>query len=245
MKESYVFILSVIDFEGKTPIEIIPNHFLKKANADQINKIKELIQLFNPNFINIYPHEYSISTTTNNKTNQTSYNRTPLSVDEWKYWIIAFNGSNDKIKDLQISLSLQKYEIELGFTIIGDNGLEAYIYESESLVSFFLDPEINLRTTTRINTDDVIKIGETYQLINKLNTDNNYIKSSLMRFGTINHIPRQSELYIIGLFSIIESLITHRPQLIELSDSLTHQISNKMNLLLKRSVRKMDYNNFF
>ncbi len=245
MEESFVFILSIIDYVDDTPFEILPNHFLKKANNNQIRKIKELISSFNPNLTKWYPYEYSIVGKYDKKTNQTNFKRTLLPSKEWKYWIISFEGYNDKIQDLKLSFSLQKNEVELGFIIINAGAIEAFTYDTELIVNYFIDPEFSNKTITKININDLIQTKETYQLLNKLDTKYNHIKSSLARFGTINRISRNSELYIIGLFSIIESLITHSPKFIELSDSLTHQISSKMNLLLKRSIRNMDYKYFF
>jgi hypothetical protein len=49
---------------------------------------------------------------------------------------------------------------------------------------------------------------------------------------------------ILGLFAVIESIITHQPKA-EAGDSLSHQIRTKIPLLAKRFDDKIDYRNFF
>jgi hypothetical protein len=82
-------------------------------------------------------------------------------------------------------------------------------------------------------------------LINKIDSKGEYIKNALKMFETLKALPRNSDMMIIGLVSIIESLITHNPKIKDLSDSLTHQISTKLPLLFKRSNYKLDHAQYF
>jgi hypothetical protein len=44
--KSFWFILSVIDVEGPLPIEIIPDHWFDKADAEQTVVIKDMLESF-------------------------------------------------------------------------------------------------------------------------------------------------------------------------------------------------------
>lgn len=241
MENSYVFILSLIDYQDKYPVEIIPNHFLQRASKEQITEIKEIIDQFNSYPTIKYPYEYSIKHVYDENKKQTTINRTALDEDKWNYWIISFSGTNDKIENLKTSLLLQEIEIELGFTVFS-YGMS---YQKESLLNFYSRLDFSNVSLIKIDNNDILKIQNTYNQITELDKEYTYIASSLVNFNILNHIPMFSEMYIIGLFSIIESLITHKPKLLEFQDSLSHQISTKMNLLGKRFYYAPNYGAYF
>jgi len=54
-----------------------------------------------------------------------------------------------------------------------------------------------------------------------------------------------SRLLTLSLFSIIESLIAHKPRLSETLDSITHQIKHKLNLLSKRFDNTLNHQDYF
>lgn len=60
MKESFVFVLSLIDFEDDLPIEVITKHFFQKANAEQISVIRELLVRLHPHPWRGFPYEYDL-----------------------------------------------------------------------------------------------------------------------------------------------------------------------------------------
>lgn len=43
MKKSFCFILNPLEVTGDLPVELIPNHFLQRADAEQIEIIREKI----------------------------------------------------------------------------------------------------------------------------------------------------------------------------------------------------------
>ena len=71
-----------------------------------------------------------------------------------------------------------------------------------------------------------------------------HIDHAIRQFLYLKALPRYSGLTIIGLFSIIESLITHNPKQ-NIEDSLGHQIKTKVPLLRKKFQRSLDYEKYF
>jgi hypothetical protein len=61
----------------------------------------------------------------------------------------------------------------------------------------------------------------------------------------LKSIPSSSELKVIGLFSIIETLLTHAPKNNDPTDSLARQIKHKIPLVRKRGQRPIDHNSIF
>ena len=71
------------------------------------------------------------------------------------------------------------------------------------------------------------------------------LRNSLKQFRHLSDLPKQSPLHLVGLFAIIESLLTHKPDPKDPSDSLTRQVKTKFVLLNKRFKRKLDYGAHF
>lgn len=69
------------------------------------------------------------------------------------------------------------------------------------------------------------------------------IKRSVEMFYSLNCLSPQTDLVALGLFAVIESLITHQPKA-EAGDSLRHQIKPKIPLLSNRFNEKINYSYF-
>jgi len=52
-------------------------------------------------------------------------------------------------------------------------------------------------------------------------------------------------MVVLGLFSVIESLVCHAPKLTESSDSLSHQLVTKLPMLRKRFHPDLDHSTLF
>lgn len=251
MKKSFVFILSLIEFEGDIPIEVIPKHFFQKANNKQISRIKELLYCFYPHPFNRFPYEYSVRKIPKEKPDSFEYEHDALTQEDWRYWIISFEGYNSEIKDLGLAAALLKNELEFGFTVLGDiPGLTTeesggYMWNMPSMMSYFLEDQFGMKSAIKVYQEDIMKVATNYTLIKEISAEHKHIQRAIQRFDTLKSLPRKSELLVIGLFSVIESLITHRPELSESSDSLVHQIRTKMPLLRKYFERKLDYEAYF
>jgi hypothetical protein len=75
-----------------------------------------------------------------------------------------------------------------------------------------------------------------WQLFNETTADPEFgfIEKATSMLFDLGSIPKHHELYVLGLFAIIELLLTHIPNDREYGDSLTHQIRTKMPLVSNR-----------
>ncbi len=176
-----------------------------------------------------------------------SYRREPLPENKWRYWIISFEGSNLELKYIASAAALLEHDLELGFTVFGKdlvgNG-EGYGWHAPSLFSFFDSPE-SYRPATLMSADELGDISKNYHLIKAISPEDKHINQAFSILDDLKSLPRHSELVTIGLFFIIESLVTHSPKLTESADSLSHQIRTKMPLLRKRFDRQVNYTDYF
>ena len=100
-------------------------------------------------------------------------------------------------------------------------------------------------SAVNMGTDEKTEIFENYTLLKIAKEVWPAYYKAAERFQYLRALPFDSELTIIGYFSVIESLITHNPKLTANMDSLTHQMKTKMNLLSKKVQRPLDYQSFF
>jgi Apea-like HEPN len=247
MKKSFCFILNPLDAEPELRSELISGHVFRKAEPDQILAIKEKLALYLlPGHTPQYEFTYvpSEGSTTSNR----SWNSKTLPPDQWRYWVIEFTGMNSETEHLALSLSLQESEIELGFEFLYPEGLTGYAFglRTAQVVSFFLEINVNpIQPITRIAAEDLkqVQLVATQLALAKAANPSAYYAAH--RFFHLNALPRRSEMLIIGYFSLIESLIAHKPRLAESLDSINHQLQAKLVLLSKRFDQEPTYTNQF
>ncbi len=115
---SFIFILSYIDLVRTDEVELIDNHFLRKANDKEMEHINRELSRMRTSFVyesdytSIY--EYKIIGTKDTRKLE------KLPKDEWKYYIIDFSKSttnNHEINLLRNIFMTLKNPIYLGFDI--------------------------------------------------------------------------------------------------------------------------------
>lgn len=272
MLTSFAFILNPLDLvDGNGPIEIMPNYFFQKADSRQIKVVKETFTKLpaSPFWLNSYEYDYGKFPETNSDNLKDAL---PLAQQDWKYWIIVSkdsksdNNRRSEYYKIEHALSMLNNDLELGPVFFNPSG-DQYQWNPRYIYNYFLDYPYGRRPATQITFKDIEEIGPIYNLFDhffgRLYTDKfsiedgrmvklkddyqdnfQHIDEAIHRFLELRRLPRYSGLTIIGLFSIIESLITHNPNH-NLHDSLTHQISTKIPLLRKRFQRPLDYEYYF
>ncbi|MGA7194142.1 MAG: hypothetical protein WBW94_10960 [Anaerolineales bacterium] len=269
MPNSFAFVLNPLIIEGSKndPIEITPNYFLQKADEEQINVLKQTwpklpASLF---WLNSYEYEYGL-------VNRPKHEPSRLGPADWRYWVISHAGHTSQRQKqttffiLECAMSLSKSNLETGLLFFDKQG-NSYQWNYRSFYSYFFDYPSGGHPATQIEYKEIQEIGTNHTLldefmkkmytihiyskgqkvddINQYYQENfEYIDYAIRRYVDLKALPRYSGLTIIGLFSIIESLITHDPKQ-NIDDSLNHQLKTKIPLLRKKFHRPLDYQNYF
>lgn len=247
LEKSYIFVLNNIDVQGELPVEVAPGHYFKKANIQQIENVKKWIRLYlDPIWVSL-PYEVEFEKIPAATPGSFKYQQTDLPDNMYRYWVIEFEGADTEIHDIESAASLLQHDLELGFTFLYRNKSTSHggiAWHGPSLFNFFNTGGFHLPAVS-ITDKELYEIPENYELIKKINPEYPHISRALRKIWALKSLPRPSELVIIGLFSIIESLVTHSPKLTESADSLTHQIKTKIPLLRKRFQRELNYDQYF
>lgn len=243
---SFVFVLNDIEVEGEMPIEVAPKHLFRKAQDVEVELITKYLIWFTASHAIPLPYERKIIKIPSEKPGNFEHRFEPLERREWRYWVISFEGTNAELSDIASAASLLLNDLELGFAFIKIAGspTPAFTWHTPSLTSFFED-KILPNPPTKMTSGEIKEIPANYQLIKQIKPEHVHITRAFKKNKELKSLPRSSELVVITLFSIIESLIAHNPKSTEVGDSLGHQIKTKMPLLSKRFQRLLPYKQYF
>lgn len=246
---SFAFVANLLDIKCNLPFKIIEDCYFQKANSIQIDQIKNCLSYsgyFSDFFrFNLSPYELAYVEDLNTP-NFKSFKSQHLEPENWKYYIINFYGNNSIISDLAEAANLAEIELEFGLQFIYHEESKDFGIQKNptSTFNYFHEMSSGLPSTESIDGVTLQNIGsvyQNYQQLDKIKYPD--IKKAINKLEELKHLPHNSEFKILGLFTIIEFLITHKS--IDKGDSITGQVTNKINLLSKRFSKKLDYSQFF
>ncbi len=245
MRPKFSLVLNPFEMSAKLPVELVPGHILRRAASEEVTRIKHETERWNPvsaglgKFTNFY--EGCWVQTTDDGSGKSFYLMEP---ESWRYFIIdirdttAFGGVNLGLHAIEAASRLSRTEIKCSVWFSDDPGVGWQNYPQHFYQEAFYGEEVEF-------TDDDAKlirnIDEQLRVL-KSEPVNKDIDRSLGMFGQLDMVDPDHSLYVLGLFAVIESLLTHNPK--GEYDSLGHQIRTKMNLLSDRFQESIDYGPF-
>jgi len=253
-QKSFCFIINILDVKSDLPFEIIPNHWIEKADKNQIEIIDKFLDentTFTMDDIpSLYKSEIKKSVIDGGAI---SIAQKLLPEDKYRYYILSFTGNNSEIFILRNALNLLKNDLDLGFSYYKDpeSIIDIHHYQTGTLDAltmarhFCMKP--NLKEPTILNIDDLNEIKEIYKAIkeNDIIEKHEIIWNALINSLLVKILPPITDLKIVGYFSIIESILTHKPTPCDKNDSILKQINTKIPLIKKYFKREIDYNSYF
>ncbi len=215
--------------------QLIPNHFLKKAELDHLKIIEDFYKTFLKLSIFRFDHEWKIE---KNELDQNVMKF--LNIEEWEYWIIE-HPDEEIDNDLYLSLLLND-DICWAIQISGDlNNRKNYFFQQR-----ILNYEKRKRISN-LNLKNVINIQKYFDQIKLIKSDLlkdefNFINKALLDYQNTFDFP-DGELKTLSLFTIIDLLLTHNSKGNE--NSLRNQFVNKIILLNNQSDNTIDIKEYF
>lgn len=247
MKGGFYFIATVMESSAALPADIADGVRLDRAGPEQTVWVKaELDQAarFGPTSVKWY--ETAWSARPGDTAGSTIWEPAALAPKDHRYFVLSFTGSNSTAHDvLVIAQAVAPY---FGAHI---NFLTTEPYGRGGLVGWggYLDGvnyyDIHPRACAALsdgNTADLRTAVTQYKALDRHTHEG--ILRAFATFQTIWRLSHINQLPVLGLFSVIEMLLTHNPNDKEIGDSLTHQIKTKMRLLEPRLASPLDYSPF-
>jgi hypothetical protein len=242
-------VADVLDMTATLPVSFSPVLRLEKATPAQIAHIHFMFGFVGGNSSPNRFYENTYAQVINGPV--TTFVATPLDPPLWRYYILSFAGGGGL--DLPaFLLAANLGEPPLNFFLnflsaepfgVGDK--RGWGGDSAQAADWYMPP--NIWETPPVVFDDtsVARLQSAFTAVASLDTAAYpAIVRALNAFQSLKRLPRNSDMQVMGMFSIIEMLLTHNPNDKEIGDSLMHQIRHKIALLSPRFSLPLDYSPF-
>lgn len=241
-----------IEFSTKLPFTISKNLQIDRPSDRQLKVIKDYFDNLgstydfsrpfeNKNFVN---NEDDISIP---GINAFFVDSTPLDKNDWLYSVVKFKteskglveNPSQEVFDLCLAGLICDKEFVILYNFFTKlkygwgNNTEAY----DHLEQICLDDKIY-----SWDKSDLLKLKMLYAKVINARNDFPDIYHSLNLYHALPKLVGYNELICLGLFTIIESVLTHNPK--STVDSIGHQIKTKIRLLSNRFDNEIDYSTF-
>lgn len=244
IQSGFAFVASHFKIIGDLPLTLIPEHVFRRARNDEIVLIQQ--QLQSPRRAGFGGWVHYDSTILEEKSGGgTSYRIEKLPEEQWKYWVVSTEFPNQtQFHEIELMGLLLPVELEFAFHLYFEEPdqrgeVNAIQYMPTHVIDKYTSHDLAFKNATELTVKQLMVIGELLPLYSNISAEFSFVTNALKNFSDLRRVPMQSNLYVVGLFSIIESLITHAPRLTETLDSINHQISNKIILLRKQYDRSV------
>jgi hypothetical protein len=240
-------ILNNIEVTHALPYEISPGIRLARASEEQVKKIKRRLESLlgdgHLGWSQFYECVFDRS-----PENPNAMIPRALAPDQWRYYIIETDDDSGKVNiDLHHASNASLMPVDICSLQFMNNG--GFGWRAGSLHYHFFGK--TCEPPIEIGTDELADLTNSYnqyiQITGGMGCKSEFpeIFRAQELLDSLSLIPAYSDFHILGLFAIIEMLITHNPKLEDRGDSITHQMQSKIPLLSKRFAHKPTPEKFF
>jgi hypothetical protein len=238
----FAFVVNPLELPGSTPFELAAGHFLQRGTDEQIEIIKRELSKTAPYFGfdvvgTLYEMECVETKTAGGV--QGEYHQLPR--DRWRYNIITFSPTNHHMREIEEASNLTDVPLHaplLFFNRGGRGGHAGQIAHFFTNMSLFVKP-------LKVSGSEIGEIVAVFEAIRSVERDYPELRRAMQMFASLGTLPPHSDFHVLGLFMIVEMLITHNPKLEDRGDSITHQMKSKVPLLSRRFNRPLNYHKYF
>lgn len=240
------FIYSNVSFdEAQLPFELSKTMTLRAATDSEIEQLNvHLSEAYGAASRWVVPFDHEPLEVEENGTQKTIYSPS----EKRRWWVVAFNGYNPQIIDLAKVSTLVNPKLNFGatftYSVPDQKGMrQGVLYGDHSQIELLASE--SRKNYEEVHYNELSKLKKYYSLL--ANDQTQYEKSEFVLdlYSSSSSLWIHSGLLTLSLFSIIESIIAHKPRLTETLDSITHQIKNKLNLLSKRFDHSVKHEEYF
>ena len=234
LRAGFAFVANLSAVRGPAKMHLAKGHQLRRATAKEIETIRRSLQELSPS------PRFLFTDLWERRLFQRDRIQEGLPESEWRYFVIAFRGSNHTIASIREASEIAPVELEILFTVV-NGGL---VWHQDHLFQALQEAQHNDDFFVEISAGDVSDIK---RLRTQLEGNVSHVlnlRPFLNQLAGLKGFPRRSPLRFLGYFAILESLLTHSPQPTDPYDSITRQVKKKLILLDHRWPRKIDYTPF-
>ena len=229
------FVATLLDVRIGLPVEVIPDHHLRRASEVEIASIRESLEHREPVagslWYEVVPSEHP-----------GSFRRSDDPAD-WRYFVIEVGPNyksavNAGIGEVEEAAQLTETPIECGF-MFNTEGVRLVVGIGARNVLDTVPMAAIHGSIGVVDRGWLDEMRDLHRRIGETGAEYPDIARAIDSLNRLRGIERGTPLRVLGLFAIMESLITHDPH--DKYDSLSHQIRSKMKLLGRRFRKRLSY----
>lgn len=236
-RDNFAFVMNVSRLVGADAFTLVAGHQLRRATAQEIAIIEQNMSGLVPTLPYLLRNPW--------KTKLENAKVHVLPPDEWRFFVIAFSGTNEKMVELEQAFVLAPGEIKVAFTCVGfpgiPDGLPGAIWHPDRLLHALPASIGEQLAFIDIQAADIDEIADIHSRLQRSNSGSLDIKRYANELQSLQGLPQRSPLLFLGYFALLESLLTHAPDPKDPLDSITRQVKSKISLLNNRFKHPVDY----
>lgn len=241
-RNGFAFLTNVLGIVGAAELELIPGHTLRKATKDEITAIKEILAENNGRVGGRYFYPWEMEDKGGGL-----FDDAPA--QDWKYFVVAFSGTNEGINSLEQALVLLDSSLRIGFTVMAWGSQRAVGLHAGRLFQALQENSMAIQSNRidhffTLDAEHSIQIGGLVEQLSKHPTTGIDIPRVSQQLLNLQALDANSDVAFLGYFSVLESLLVHKPDPKDPTDSITRQVKKKITLLDNRWSPRLDYSVF-
>jgi hypothetical protein len=207
-----------------------------------------LLAQMSPGFLN--PRAYYENHWVDVKESATSSRSSPRPLDrmDWRYYVLGFSGNSSGAYEFLLAANLVRPALSAFAEVHTEEKFgkgKTWGWGGDQVRSVLAYEAPHSHRLELLDTAAAIELRQSYERFVALDSKKHPgIARAVNVFHGLKRIPYGSDLRVLGLFAVIEMLLTHNPNDKELGDSLSHQISTKIPLLSERFSTPLNYGVF-
>lgn len=236
----FYLIATMLKMEFDLPVEITPTIRLEVASPDQMAFFRGRVE---------HPHLYETEIVKQETPNGKAHQFLGIPENEWRYYILSYAGDGLEIHEfLSVANLIAPYPISLinchTKQPFGRGELVGLSMDPVGQQAFYsrVVPDFTLHVLKWSDVEEMKKLFLCFGKLDKVAAEG--ILRAVRLNRTLQRLGLPIDFPILGLFMIIEMLLTHNPNDKEIGDSLTHQIKTKMAFVSPRFQNPLDYSRF-
>jgi hypothetical protein len=240
LPENHTFIANIKRLIGATSFRFDRYHELRKATEDEINIIREGICNHEPYVAHEHSYLYFWE-------GQWPLPRgdvvKPLSKTDWRYYVVTGLAGHSYLTD---AFDLAPVELEVGFSsfyIDPRQTAPGVAIHATRFIDMIRDNLFNDSFFVDVSGKEIEAIQQICVNLQRSDDCLINVKRLAREIGQLKGIPKSSPLHFLGYFAILESVMTHNPEL-HPYDSISRQVRKKLILLDHIWSDKIDYSPF-
>lgn len=238
----FAFVVNPLELPAPTPFELAPGHFLQRATDEQIQVIMKALARTGPYFgFDVAGRLYEMESVETRTASGVQGEYRPLTRDRWRYNVITFTPNNAHIQEIEEASNLTDVLLNAPLLFFNQGGRGGH---AGRIANFFNNLSFSVKPL-KVSDSEIGEIKVVFEAIRSVEHDYPELRRAMRMFASLGSLPPHSDFHVLGLFMIIEMLITHNPKLEDRGDSITHQMKSKVPLLSRRFSRPLNYHKYF